>query len=206
MPPLLSLTISSEFLLAVNIGGEGNTIFPKYTDAMNNTLGNFKDKDTSPHGPMFFGLHALLDMFLRKALLLYNDYASTTWGFLYKNAVKFFVDVGTYQGINGDEIINSAWPIYWMDVGWAEPGSPDAMNEITHAQAHCALAKENAPYIYVCYSGAPDSAPGEVVDNSTLSPSSTLTSSPTSGGITRGMVSTTLLVAVGIASYSCLLY
>jgi hypothetical protein len=100
----------------------------------------------------------------------------------YKNSYNFFfLDISddTYPGINGNDIMSSAWPIYWKDIGMADPDSPDAMNAVTHAQAHCWLVKDNAPYVYLRYFGAPSDGdiPGIEDPAKLLSPDTTLTPS-----------------------------
>jgi hypothetical protein len=106
---------------------------------MDETQGEFSASDVSAQRPLFAPLHATVDMFLREWTSRYNDYVNTTWGFPYKNAFNvFFLDDPTYEGINGNDTIASAWPIDWQDVGWAELGSDEAMRKVTHIRKHTA--------------------------------------------------------------------
>jgi hypothetical protein len=178
-----------------SVGGTGDARFDRHTQAMNNTQGDLFDPDTSPQGQFFTPFHAALDMFIREWASRNNEYAPVTWGLPYRNPFNlFFLDDETYPGINGNDTMASAWPIYWQDVGWAETGTPQAMYEVTHAQAHCFLAKENAVYVYVRYSGAPDGAPGEVFDDDDGDDSS-------SGAVSSHTATMVLSVAAGIASF-----
>jgi hypothetical protein len=56
------------------------------------------------------------------------------------------------------------------------------MYEVTDAQSHCFLANENADYVHVRYSGAPNGSPGEVFDGGDDS-SGTVSTDTAAGGL-----------------------
>ena len=124
----------------------------KYTSDMEGYEGDFLDLISGAHSPYFHSLHALLDMFLQEWKSRNNMYCDVTWGYPYENGYNWNLQK-TVDGINGHDIVNSAMPVRYMDIGLVEPNHPHANKLVTHAFAHCLLTKRNAPYEYVKYSG-----------------------------------------------------
>lgn len=143
-----------------SIGGRAAETLSKYDpETMANAEGDLLDVDTSPNAPIFTSFHATIDMFLREWASRYPEGAATTWGTPYALSYSFMASE-VVPGASGNDVISSAWPVTWADLGWADFGTEEGSQYVTHAQTYCYLAKENAPYVYVRYSGAPDTAPG----------------------------------------------
>ena len=121
--------------------------------------GDLNDPITSPNHPIFPTFHSNMDMFMREWQSQSPEGREETWGFPYVGAENYRFRT-TYDGINANDPISSTWPFKWSDLGWADPNTAEGNQVVTHAQTTCFLAKENAPYVYVKYSGAPDDAPG----------------------------------------------
>eukprot|EP00543_Licmophora_paradoxa_P007980 CAMPEP_0202446826 /NCGR_PEP_ID=MMETSP1360-20130828/5397_1 /ASSEMBLY_ACC=CAM_ASM_000848 /TAXON_ID=515479 /ORGANISM="Licmophora paradoxa, Strain CCMP2313" /LENGTH=391 /DNA_ID=CAMNT_0049063533 /DNA_START=60 /DNA_END=1235 /DNA_ORIENTATION=+ len=109
--------------------------------------------------PIFQPYHNTINMFFYEWISWYPEHANTTWGYPNERPYNYFFG-SSYNGIGGNDVINSAFPIRWMDVGWVTPDSSDANRTVTHYEAHCRLSKENSDYVYVRFSGAPPDAPG----------------------------------------------
>ena len=127
------------------------------------TYGDLAEPIGSPNSPMFVPLHLYFDFLVAEWKSQNADAVSETWGFPYERAWSYNPVPpfqGVKDGINANDVINSNWPITWADVGMAPYGTPKGERLVTNAEAACWSAKENAPYQYVRYSGAPAGHPG----------------------------------------------
>ena len=141
----------------------------KFQPFMAGTRGDLFDPVTSPNHPIFPTFHSTYDMFLREWQAKHPEGKDISWGFPYANADLFRVLVNglptnitglVNDGINALDAASSAFPMTWADLGWATPDAGNANQPVTHVDITCRLAKANAPYVYVQYSGAPEGAPG----------------------------------------------
>eukprot|EP00543_Licmophora_paradoxa_P005264 CAMPEP_0202452552 /NCGR_PEP_ID=MMETSP1360-20130828/10741_1 /ASSEMBLY_ACC=CAM_ASM_000848 /TAXON_ID=515479 /ORGANISM="Licmophora paradoxa, Strain CCMP2313" /LENGTH=417 /DNA_ID=CAMNT_0049071407 /DNA_START=12 /DNA_END=1265 /DNA_ORIENTATION=+ len=112
--------------------------------------------------PIFIPFHNTVDMFYTEWLSSNLEWANTSWGYPYENGFNYLTK-RTYDGINAWDTINSAFPIRYKDVGWADPSAENANTTVNYLEALCYFVNENADYLYVKFSGAPDTAPGEIV-------------------------------------------
>jgi len=113
--------------------------------------------------PVFIAFHNTVDMFSSEWLSKYSEWSNTSWGFPYENGFNY-LQKNTYSGINIFDTINSAFPMRWYDLGWMPVDGPGANKTVTYLDSLCSLTKQNADYLYVKFSGAPDGAPGEIVE------------------------------------------
>lgn len=128
--------------------------------------GDVYDPITSSNDPIFAPFHSTMDLFYREWQSLHPEGKDVSWGFPYKNAMNYRLEQA-FAGVNANDVMGSAFPMKWSDLGWAEPGTSEGDKVVTHAQTTCYLAKENAPYVYVKYSGIKD-APGFPIEELTI--------------------------------------
>ena len=156
--------------------GGGHVEGPKY----NHSYGDFRD--ASAVAPLIPVYHAsTVDMVVREWQSQAGEEAARQfWGLPYQKSSSY---CNSYPGVNGGDIMSSAWPFEWQDLGWTDSGSEYAGRLVTHTESHCCNSQPHAPYVYIKYSKAPLDAPGTTVE---LAPTGTIIDNRGSSTTTTG--------------------
>mmetsp|Transcript_35725 Transcript_35725/g.50639 ORF Transcript_35725/g.50639 Transcript_35725/m.50639 type:complete len:260 (-) Transcript_35725:111-890(-) len=139
----------------------------RFTDEGERFNADFDGKQ-GPISPIFVPFHNTVDMFSSEWMSRYVEWSNVSWGFPYKRAFNYALN-DTYDGINLFDTISSSFPMRWYDLGWIPFDGPGANKTVTYFDALCATIKQNADHVYVKFSGAPDGAPGEIVEPRNMS-------------------------------------